>query len=64
MNHYMEIGFVIRSKKLFGLGERITDFVLKPGTYALFSKASEFETDMGDSDQGKQQMGQHPFIMA
>ena len=37
MTHYLEIGFKIQTRKIFGFGERSsTDLLLKEGTYNLF----------------------------
>jgi hypothetical protein len=37
MKYYMEIGFKLESRRIFGLGERTTDFLLNEGTYTLFN---------------------------
>jgi len=39
MNNYLEIGFRVRATRFFGLGERIGDFLLKPGNYTLLGSS-------------------------
>jgi len=37
----------LTSQKLFGIGERTTDFVLKEGTYVIYSADNSFTYDDG-----------------
>lgn len=63
MTHYMELGFTLESTSVFGLGERLTDFKLKDGSYTLYSSAVNAQK-VDDGKGGKQQQGHHPFMMA
>ena len=60
----MVFGFELPSTELFGLGERFTDFVLREGTYMIYSADNALQVDTGESDAGREQGGQHPFVMA
>ena len=43
MSHYLEFAFKVDSNRIFGLGERMTDFVLKAGTYTLYPTITNSE---------------------
>jgi alpha-glucosidase (family GH31 glycosyl hydrolase) len=47
---------------VYGLGERVTDFSIKPGTYTLWNKDQTQPFDDGTGD--KQTYGSHPFFLA
>jgi alpha-glucosidase (family GH31 glycosyl hydrolase) len=62
MSHYMQIGFKLPTRRLFGFGERTRDFQLSEGTYSIYSAMNDDVVD--DGQPGKEGMGQHPFLMA
>lgn len=49
-------------RHVYGLGERTTDFSLKPNTYTLWNKDQTQPYDDGSGD--KQTYGSHPFFLA
>jgi hypothetical protein len=50
MNYFMEIGFRVQSTRFFGLGERVGDFLLKPGNYTLMpSIRADYQYDKGET---------------
>jgi len=61
MKYYMEMGFKLETRRVFGLGERTRGFVLGEGTYNLFPQNNPGVVDDGKGGVPKQQSGMHPF---
>ena len=60
---FSEIGFVLPTKRIFGLGQRNSKFQLTNGTYTLFSTSAEkgLPTDNGEGRFGGPHV--HPFLL-
>jgi hypothetical protein len=43
----MEMSFKVFSRNIFGVGERITDFVLREGNYTLYPFFGPYTFDTG-----------------
>lgn len=59
---YLEMGFLIDSRHIFGFGERHRTFELNPGSYSAWTDGRENIHDPGDL--GNNLYGDHPFILA
>ena len=64
MKYYIQIGYKLESQRLFGLGERTTNFQLSPGTYVIYPQSNPGKIDSGANTEPSQQSGMHPFLMA
>lgn len=64
MSNYMQIGFRVEATRLFGFGERVAPFQLNEGTYTMYGSIHDNVVDDGQSKEGKEQMGAHPFLVA
>jgi hypothetical protein len=47
MTSYLEIGFKVYSRRIFGVGERFTDYVLNEGNYTLYPYYGPYSYDNG-----------------
>jgi alpha-glucosidase len=62
MTHFQELGFRVKATRIFGLGERNGNFLLKPGNYTLLGTAdADFNYDLGYGE--RQGYGQHPLLI-
>jgi hypothetical protein len=61
MSNFQEIGFRVQSTRFMGLGERVSDFMLKPGNYSLMASMQDFTFDQGSGSQAG--YGVHPFVI-
>ena len=59
--HYIEMGFEVSSRKMFGFGERQKSFELKPGTYSSWATSNNYTEE--DGSKGGQSYGDHPFVL-
>ena len=63
MNYFLELGFRVQSTRFFGLGERVGNYILSPGTYTIMpSLQADFSFDQG-TDGAQQGYGMHPLLM-
>ncbi len=61
-----EIGFVLPSARIMGLGHRNGQYIVKPGTYTMWAKGrDQFKEYMVEDDGlgGKNGPSVHPFVM-
>ena len=61
MDKYIQLDFNLPSRRIFGLGERKSNFTLGEGTWTMWASGQEMPADYGYG--GKQSFGVHPFIM-
>lgn len=61
MDKYMQMDFLLPSKKIYGLGERNREFDLGEGTWTMWAHGRE--TPYDDGTGGKQTYGVHPFAL-
>jgi len=60
--YYIEMGFSLKSKKIFGFGERQGTFELNPGNYSSWANGRDNHFD--DGVIGNNSYGDHPFVLA
>lgn len=60
-DRYMEISTSLSSKHIFGIGESNKFFMLKPGTYTIWTKDFPFEIAWGRP--GFNTYGHHPIFL-
>jgi len=58
---FIQLKFMVNSRHIFGLGERIADFELKDGIYSMFNRDG-FSEETG-LPPGNNMYGSHPFYM-
>lgn len=58
---YMQLDMKLPSRRIYGLGERNTGFLLGEGTWTMWANGQE--TPIDDGTGGKQTYGVHPFMM-
>ena len=60
--HFVEFQTAVNAAEFYGIGERITSFKLKPGTYTIAGRDQLTPIDDGTIP-GKNTYGNHPFYM-
>lgn len=61
MDKFIELGFEIDSRKVFGFGERQKTFELNTGEYTSWANGRDNHLDKGDI--GGHSYGDHPFVL-
>lgn len=61
-DQYIEFGFKLNSGDIYGLGERIGDFALKDGSYAMWSTVRDDMSPDAGKNAGNRE-GFHPFFL-
>jgi len=59
---YLEIGYVLPSQILFGLGQHNSKFLLSEGNWTMFNR-DRSGSPVADGEGNKQTYGTHPFLM-
>jgi alpha-glucosidase (family GH31 glycosyl hydrolase) len=59
---YIELGFLVDSRHIFGFGERQNAFELTPGEYSSWANGRDNHVDEGSL--GGHSYGDHPFVLA
>jgi len=62
MDKYIELGFEIDSRKIFGFGERQKTFELNTGEYSSWANGRDNHMEKGEK--GGHSYGDHPFVLA
>ena len=60
--YYIEMGFLLNSKNIFGFGERTRSFELEKGEYSSWSNGRINHLDSGQL--GRHSYGDHPFVLS
>lgn len=60
---YLEIGFVLPTQILFGLGQHNSEFLLSEGNWSMFNRDRN-ESIVANGKGNQQTSGTHPFLMA
>jgi len=61
MDKYIQMDLQLPSRRIYGLGERNTQFALGEGTWTMWANGQE--TPIDDGTGGKQTYGVHPFAL-
>lgn len=59
---FLELGFLVDSRRIFGFGERSRSFQLTPGNYSSWTDGRKNIQDPGEL--GNNLNGDHPFVLA
>jgi hypothetical protein len=59
--YYIEMGFLVDSRRMFGFGERQKTFELTPGSYSSWTDGRKNHNEEGTK--GGQSYGDHPFVL-
>ena len=60
MDKFLQISFLVDGQRVFGYGERVSNFFLDDGTYTLYSQDHTYAKD--EAKGGQQLSGVHPFV--
>ena len=58
----IQVGTDLPTRYLYGLGERRAEFLLKPGTYSIYTR-DHYNSTIDDGKPGKQIYGAHPVYL-
>ena len=61
MDKYIQMDFNLPSQKIYGLGERRSNFTLGAGTWTMWASGESSVVDDGTGS--KQTYGVHPFVL-
>jgi len=61
MDKYLQMDINLPSRRIYGLGERTTNFSLGEGTWTMWASGQQNGPDDGTG--GKQSAGVHPFVL-
>ena len=60
MDKFLQISFLVNGQRVFGYGERVSNFFLEDGNYTLYAQEHTYKVDEG---KGAEQLnGVHPFV--